>query len=122
MARNRHGCDGSCSSGRGQVQELLPDISSHGQPLLTPPHTALSEYLPVSPEGRGAVPSSAVSKLALSSGRQTPRMGEGVLTAQLLTYKQATVVKDSAVQLDHFIYLLPAHCKCEVNYFAIAEV
>jgi len=66
-----------------------------------------------------------MSKLALSSGRQTRSTGEDVhrvLTAQLLTYKQVTVVKVPALQLDHFIYLLPAHCKCEVNYFVIAEV
>lgn len=96
-----------------------------GQPLLKPPHRAAWEPLPLPPGGRGTTPSCPVSKLALSSGRQSLRVGEDVvrvLTAQLLTHKQATAVKDSAHQIDRFIYLLPAHCKCEVNYFAIAEV
>lgn len=96
-----------------------------GQPLLKTPHRAVWEPLPLPSEGRGTTPSCPVSKVALSSGRQSLRVGEDVvrvLAAQLLTHKQATAGKDSAHQIDHFIYLLLAHCKCEVNYFAIAEV
>lgn len=96
-----------------------------GQPWLKPPlQSCLGACPHISRRKRGC-PNCPVSKLALSTSRQTPRMGEGVLstlTAQLLTYRQATVVSNSALQLDHFVYLLTAHYKCEVNYFAIAEV
>lgn len=53
-----------------------------GQPLLKPPHSAVCEHLPISPEERGAAPSCVMSELSLSSGRQTPgweRMCSGSL-------------------------------------------
>lgn len=104
--RNRLGYGGSGNSGRDQVQELLPEISSHESALVS---------LPLEQSGNF----SHCAKIGSELSTQNPIMGKDllrVLLAQLFTCKHAAVLKDSALQLDHFIYLLPAHCKCEITW------
>lgn len=103
MVKYRLGYGGSCDSSRDQVQKLLPEISSHGPALVSLP-------MELSQAASPGVTSCTVPKLALSSGRKSPTMGEDllrVLAAQLFTCKHATVVKDSALQLDHSICFQP---------------